>query len=484
VVSGVYSYRSSDGGRTFSRVSHTDWYYGVSPVGGPEGDPDYIHADIHCFARHPTQPNVIFFGTDGGVFRSTDFGYTFAARNGGYQTTQFYNGFTSSFIDEDFAVGGLQDNSTVIYLGDDAWARTLGGDGGFTGLFPEQPDVVLGSTQYGNIYRSNNRGVSWTRINDVMRGVGDVVFIAPFVIAPSNRSIIYAGRTHVWRTDNRGEIWHVPGGADELDGNPVLSLSVYSGDADVVWAATAPAGTRAGVFHSGNGGQSWENVTGNLPDRYPVDIIAGGGGVGSAYVVFSGFGTSHLFRTRDGGASWEDIGTGLPDIPSSAFIYDPQNVEHLYFGNDFGVWFSPDGGGTWHPFTDGMPTGALVMDLSISHQSQTIRAVTHGLGVWERPLVSTDTSPPEPAEEIVLRQNYPNPFNGRTIIAYELVQSDYVRLYLYNTRGERVKTLVEGIQPQGFNYVSLSSRGLPSGIYIYRLEVGGEVHSRRLMVLK
>ncbi len=484
-VSGVYSYLSDDGGRTFTQESHSRWYYGVSPVGGPEGDTNYAHADNHCFARHPSEPNTIIMGTDGGVFRSTDFGRTFNSRNGNYQTTQFYKGFTSSDIEDDFALGGLQDNSTVVYLGEDAWQRTLGGDGGYTGLFPEDPDVMLASTQYGRIYRSSNRGYdSWPLINADMVGAGDVVFIAPFQIAPSNRSIILAGRANVWRSDNQGQSWYIPGQADELDGNPVLSLSIYGGDADVVWAGTAPAATRAGVHRTEDGGRTWENVTGTLPDRYPVDIEAGRRGTDLAYVVMSGFGTPHLYRTTDGGDSWHDIGNGLPDVPSSAFVFNNRNQDHLYFGNDLGVWFSPDDGGNWYPFTEGMPTGSLIMDLSISYRSQTIRAVTHGLGVWERPLVGAADSPSDPAEQITLRQNYPNPFNGRTVIAYELVESEYVRLYLYNTRGQRVKILVEGIQPQGFNYVSLSSRGLPSGIYIYRLTAGNEVRSRRLMILK
>ncbi|MFC1500245.1 T9SS type A sorting domain-containing protein [Candidatus Zixiibacteriota bacterium] len=484
VVAGVNSYLSTDGGRTFTQKSHTDWYWGATPVGGQEGDSNYSHADNHCFVRHPTQPNTIFFGTDGGIYRSTDFGQTFTSRNGSYQTTQFYNGFTSSAIDEDLAIGGLQDNSTVVYRGQDAWQRTLWGDGGCTGLFPENLNLLLGSSQYGRIYRSLNGGASWNWMNSEMHGFGDVVFEAPFVIAPSNHSILYAGRTNVWRSDNQGLSWSIPGGAGELDQNPVLSLSIYGGDPDVVWAATAPATARAGVHRTEDGARTWENVTGTLPDRYPVDIIAGTSGPDHAYVVFSGFGTSHLFRTSDGGGSWEDIGSGLPDIPSSALAFNNRIREHLYFGNDFGVWFSPDDGESWHPFTEGMPTGALIMDLSISYRDRTIRAVTHGLGVWERPLVAYEGTQPEPADEVVLKQNYPNPFNGRTLITYELTRSDYVRLYLYNTRGQLVKVLVEGVQPQGSNYVSLNSRGIPSGIYIYRLEVSGEVHSRRLMILK
>jgi hypothetical protein len=319
----------------------------------------------------------------------------------------------------------------------------------------------------------------------VMWGEGDVAFIAPFVQAPSNRDIIYAGRSNVWRSDDGGGIWYVPEWGPELDGNPVLSIAVYPGNPDYVWAATAPSGNRAGVHRTVDGGETWENVTRNLPDRYPVDIAAGYTSTELAYVVFSGFGTSHLFRTDDGGDSWVDISTGLPDIPTSAFVIDPFEPDHLYLGNDFGVWFSPDNGENWYEFTEGMPTGALVMDLSISHSDEKIRAVTHGLGVWERALVEPEDPGSTPdVERVELLQNYPNPFNGNTLITYTIPEATVVDLDLYNVRGQHVKNLVHGIVHPGIHYVTLSSAGLPSGIYIYRLKAGYEVRSRRLLIIK
>ncbi|MCK4771380.1 MAG: T9SS type A sorting domain-containing protein [Candidatus Latescibacteria bacterium] len=388
LVAGVQLYKSVDGGRFFERTSLGGRDWGIVPIGGPEGDSDYIHVDHHAFARHPTDPATLFLGNDGGVWETNDFGESFIGRNGYYQTAQFYGGFTSSPLDSNLAMGGLQDNGTIIYRGGPAWQKSLGGDGGMTGILPNTPHILMASTQYCRLYKSTNGGQSWTRTNTEMEDGSDRVFVAPFVMAPSNRAISYAGRTRVWRSNNYISTWYVPGSAPPLDGNPVLTISVYPHGPDIVWAATVPAATRAGVFRSTNGGSSWMNITGNLPDRYPVDIVASYYDRDTAYIVFSGFGTSHLFRTGDGGATWEDIDQGkLPDVPTSAFAIDPYNRNYLYLGNDLGVWFSPDDGETWEPFTNGLPT-ALVMDLSISRADWTIRAAVHGLGAWERTLVS------------------------------------------------------------------------------------------------
>ncbi len=122
ICAGVDVYKSTDGGQNlFQKSFWWKWNFGRPLPGEPEGPEDYSHADHHAFAVHPTDPNTVYFGNDGGVFKTTDFGETFAGRNGGYQSTQFYNGFTSSNTDSLLSMGGLQDNSTAIYDGQVAW---------------------------------------------------------------------------------------------------------------------------------------------------------------------------------------------------------------------------------------------------------------------------------------------------------------------------------------------------------------------------
>ena len=95
----------------------------------------YTHSDAHDVKQHPTDHNTYYIATDGGIFRTTDFGETYESHNGRYQTTQFYNGTSSSQTDSLKAMGGFQDNSTDIYSGDLAWFRApVGGDGSWTSI--------------------------------------------------------------------------------------------------------------------------------------------------------------------------------------------------------------------------------------------------------------------------------------------------------------------------------------------------------------
>ncbi len=278
IVAGVDTYRSDDGGRNFVRTSRwNSWRYGTTPAGGDEGRvPGYSHADHHNFARHPTAPNTLFFGNDGGVFKTEDFAQTFRSRNGGYQSTQFYAGFSSHRLIPSLAIGGLQDNSTVLYQGTPDWKRIFGGDGAMTALHATDINYVIGSSQRGAVYRSWDRGDSYSLTNQDMYYDGTAVcFVGPLGQAPSDPSIIYGGRTRIYKSTGYTTSWNLPAGATELSGAPVVSISVYAGSPDIVWATTVPdPPIEAGVFRSVDGGRSWTDVTQDLPDRYPMDIVA------------------------------------------------------------------------------------------------------------------------------------------------------------------------------------------------------------------
>lgn len=88
-----------------------------------------------------------------------------------------------------------------------------------------------------------------------------------------------------------------------------------------------------------------------------------------------------------------------------------------------------------------------------------------------------------------LHQNYPNPFNPSTTIRYELPADARVTLKIYNTLGQIVRTLVDTRQSAGFQQTAwdgLDERGLRvgSGMYLYRLEAGGKVQARKMLMLK
>lgn len=384
---GIEIWRSTDGGATLGvRSRWLSIFFGTSPPQGPIGGLDYAHADHHFAIWHPTDPNTIYFASDGGIFRSRDLGVTFESLIGGYQTSQFYNGFSNSGSNPALAMGGLQDNFTVIYQGTNAWRRVIGGDGTWTAINPTTDATIFGSAQYLDMRRSRNGGDSWAVVRPPTAADDVTAFAAPYVLAPSRPAVLYAGRTRVYRSGNEGMGWTATNEGFPLDeGNPVLALAISRTDDTVVYAGTAPLLDRARLFRTRNSGTSWTDITGPLPDRYPSDLAVDPADDRKVYVTFMGFGTSHAFRSTDGGDSWIDIGAGLPDIPASAIEVDPVHPGVIYVGTDLGVFVSPDDGAAWHPFGRGMPP-AMVNDLKVFAPGGLLRAATHGNGAWERPL--------------------------------------------------------------------------------------------------
>ncbi|MBS4033955.1 MAG: T9SS type A sorting domain-containing protein [Ignavibacterium sp.] len=86
--------------------------------------------------------------------------------------------------------------------------------------------------------------------------------------------------------------------------------------------------------------------------------------------------------------------------------------------------------------------------------------------------------------EYKLEQNYPNPFNPSTVIKYSVKESGLVELEILNILGERVKTLVNDIQPEGSYEIEFNARVLASGIYLYRLKVNDYLAVKKMILMK
>lgn len=485
---GIDIWKSKLGGANLEQKSYwTLWQGGQIPPGEPEGPPNYSHADHHDVVFHPTQPNIIYFGTDGGVFRSLDGGETFESCNGGYQSVQFYNGFACSQQDSALAIGGMQDNGTIIYRGTDAWDRiVLGGDGCCAAIDATNDNIMYGSSQNLNISRSDNRGQSWRRIAPPNAG-GYVCFVAPYVLGIDKPEIVYAGQDVVFKSLNRGNIWTRTNNGVPLDGNPVFAMAISYQNSNILYAATAPALARPGIFRTLDGGQTWDNITGDLPDRFPGDLAVDPNDDAVVYLTFMGFGTAHVYKSENYGDRWQNIGAGLPDVPTAAIVVDPLFPNNIYAGNDLGVYVSTTAGENWEPFLDGLPDAVIAMDLAISPVNRKLRVATHGNGAYERDLISIPVSvsaPEQTPSGFVLEQNYPNPFNPSTTIRYTLPRSARVSLTIYNSLGQKVKTLLaQKLQNPG-NYQAVwdgkSDAGISvaSGTYVYRLQAGDQVASK------
>ena len=214
------------------------------------------------------------------------------------------------------------------------------------------------------------------------------------------------------------------------------------------------------LYRTTNGGTTWMNITGNLPDRYLMEIAFHPNNDNIVYVVTSGFGSSHVFRSADQGNTWNDIDNGnLPDVPTNSIVVDPFFPKHIYIGNDLGVYYSADEGSSWTVFSDSLPDAIIAMDLSISLANKKLRVATHGNGAWEAPLVDggivTGIIASDLNEQIKV---YPTLFND-----FIRIESDFaVTATLFDINGKEIQ------QTKG-QYFTMKNLNVPAGSYYLSL---------------
>ncbi|MEO0787507.1 MAG: T9SS type A sorting domain-containing protein [Bacteroidota bacterium] len=477
---GIEIWRSYDGGQTLDRVSFGGTGFQNPDIGGPDGDPQYVHSDAHDVIFHPENGNRLFIASDGGITESIDGGTSFIGRNAKLQTAQFYNGFSNSYQDSTLALGGLQDNNTIIWQGDKRWATAVGGDGSWSGINIENDQILYGSSQNLRIARSDNGGLDFFSI---FQPEGETTtFIAPYVVAQSDPDIMYAGAQRVYRSEDGGFNWSLPN-EEFLDGNPILSMAVAASDEDVVYAATAPLVQDPGAFVTQNGGQDWTNITSGLPNRFPNDLTVDPNDPATAYVVFSGFGTGHIFKTVNYGQDWTDISQDLPDVPTNAVVVDPFDSDHIYVGNDIGVFASTNGGDSWSAYQDGLPEALLVFDLSISPVNRKLRLASHGNGAFERDLLFENPSSSNEianADRIGL-ELFPNPANEQLRIRLADNRLPVRTLSIYDAAGRQVWTSMAS-ETLLAEQQTINVSDWPAGTYYLRANLGNELATRSFLV--
>jgi len=492
VVGGVDIYKSVTSGSNLLLKSYWyKWLLGVVvPPGGPEGsDNTYAHADHHNFISNPKDPNKVYIASDGGLFRSNDFCESFYGCNGGYQTTQFYHGFANSYYDTTRALGGLQDNATARYQGTNSWMKVFGGDGFWCAINSTSQNTAYVEYTYGQIKKSNDGAINnFSSITPPTSGnANNACFSAPYILSHSNPNIMFAGNKSIYKSTVGGGSWLGPYGS--FGGAKVVSMDMSFNTADTLYCGTIPVqgGVDANVWHSVDGGLTWTGASsGQLPNRYPIDIFVQQNNSAVAYAVFSGFGTGHVYKTTNTGVTWSNISGNLPDVPHQSVTVDPQYPQNIYTGNDLGVFVTTNSGINWYEYSDGMPY-AMVFDLVVVYPNRHLRAVTHGHGVYERSLIQNPiglvSNNNEVPKEFNLSQNYPNPFNPSTNIKFTVPKESNVLLKIFDISGKEVFTLVNEKLNAGSYSLKWDASVYSSGVYFYRMTTNGNFAETKKMIL-
>ena len=364
----------------------------ITDIGGA------FHPDNHALAFDPTNHLVIYAGSDGGIYKSTDGGATwFDGINEGLSITQFE--FIAQHPTSDAVVfGGTQDNGTEQFRNSPVFNHADDGDGGFCLVDQTQPRNVI-STYYGNSPKRSTIGGAFGSWNQVWSGIAGASyqFYPPLVSDDTNSNNVAFGTDRVNLDPSQGTTnWPtkvtVPGGSQQ---NAISAMHYVN--ANLIYA-----GTRLGsVYRLTKSGTTWSaNAIHGTPlptGAMVTDLSSVPGSPDTVIVVLSGFGTAanplaHVWRgvvPATGQTTWTSIsGTGagaLPDIPVNALVIEPAAPATMYIASDVAVWITTSGGTSWAPFSDGLPNVA-VFDLALHAPTRLLRAATHGRGLWERKL--------------------------------------------------------------------------------------------------
>jgi photosystem II stability/assembly factor-like uncharacterized protein len=227
-------------------------------------------------------------------------------------------------------------------------------------LSPHDPTVVYFGSNV--LHRTDDGGRSWTEISP------DLTTDDPAKQIASGGPIT---------TDNTSAEYHTT----------IHTISESPVQAGVVWV-----GTDDGLVQvTQDGGATWSNVTESVPGLPPESwvsrIDASHHDAGTAYASFDRHRLDdmapYLFRTRDFGQTWENITADLPDFGYLHVVReDPMNANLLYVGSEFGLFASFDAGGSWTELSGGSLPPAPVNDLLIHPRDNDLIVGTHGRSIW------------------------------------------------------------------------------------------------------
>ena len=233
---------------------------------------------------------------------------------------------------------------------------------------------------------------------------------------PVDSRRLYFGTQSLYRTENSANNWV------RIYNSPrratVRAIAPSPSDENTVYASILRPWDIFRIAFTHDGGLTWEESEVGLREpRYIGDLAVHPDDSDQAYAVAGGFGTGHVFQTTDGGRTWRDRTGSLPDHPVNAVLYDPEDPEGVYIGTDLGVFHSPRGGDAWDMLADDFPTVA-VFDLAARPGTGRLVAATHGRGMFEIPIevpLTARVRPEAVADTVLIDVDQQR--NGRVIVA-------------------------------------------------------------------
>lgn len=456
-------------------------------IGGtcPTNDCDYFyrypnhHADQHNLVFLPSNPNIMYTATDGGIHKTLDnkgSNTEWISLNEDYNTTQLYSVGIDHATENADLIGGFQDNGTnysVSYDKKAVWSEVLRADG-FNCAIADSSKFIITSQNssyepdikfYKSELDASGKVIKYARIDPI--GGRDFIWNTPFALDPNNNNLMYiAGGRTVWRNNDLSKVdmteFPVAGWKDwttldsiSTEWDELLQTNVDIGDTTTeritaIQVSKSPANV---LYYGTNNGNLYRLDNSNQDDNSPTKInsieFVNGSNVSSisidpndaskVIVCFSNYNTRSIFYTTDSGESWtqvggnledNDFGTGASPAVNVVKIIDYKGKQAYLAGTSIGLYITSElnGMGTvWQQEAENTIGYNNVFTLDSRSLDGYTVAGTYATGTYGTYVTSYPTPP---VDKITL--NYPS--NNSDYISNE-VQFQWDRVneaYYYN----------------------------------------------------
>ncbi|MBX9783175.1 MAG: hypothetical protein K2X48_07770 [Chitinophagaceae bacterium] len=502
----------------FSFAYSVDGGYSYAEASNEGG---WVHSDCHALWINPVNTNILYLGTDGGVYFSLDRGATWKFCNN-LPVGQFYH--VKADNEQPYKIyGGLQDNGSWyapsavpggVLNGD--WKAIYGGDGFWVQPDPFDPSITYAEYQGGNMSRINiKNGTSVTIQPQASAGDEKLRYNwnTPIVIGANNKKNIYTGAQYLYKSTDRGSNWTKISTdlttndkkKQEQEKSGGLSADVTSAenhctiftiaesplDENIIWVGTDDGNLQLTM----DGGKTWANVSANCaaagiakqawvssiePSMFDKNVV---------YATFEnhmyGDHATYAAVSADMGKTWKKFESKEFTGFAHKIKEDIVNKNLLFLGTEMGLFASVNGGADWFRMKNNIPWYALVRDIQIQPQTNDLILATHGRSiiVVENIAPMRSITPDVAGKEAILLNDKPitlsmGKYNGGfpnsagdwnggvlsggiTPIQYYLKdRPNSITMEVFDKEGKLVQKLVPSNR-KGYNKVFWNQRGIP-----------------------
>jgi hypothetical protein len=463
------------------------------------------HPDNHAIAFKPSNPNVMYVATDGGVYRADNGMFQFRPLTTGYVTTQFYSAALNyAAPGNDAIVGGTQDNWN--YYGDPGepartvLGSTLGSDGAFSAILPDGDHILVGTHQ-GTVTLRNIRTGQETGVNPYDPN-GMILFINPYAVDPTGGySVYYPTGGHIWRTvDVRSQPF-----------TRIENSSASPYPISAIGVSTASPSHRVYYGYTTGDVVRLDDALGPVPAMTVVTPPASASYVSSisvdplngdrVLVTASNYNVPSIFFSSNGGASWSEVGGNLeaapgfppefsgPSVIASAILPRPGGGRVYFAGTSVGLFsteFLQGASTVWMQEASETIGNMEVNQVAARPSDGFVVVGTHGAGLWSAWYFGTPSDAGDAAwlPKPRLEAAYPSPASSRVTIPFRLETATFARLELFDLAGRRVAVVAEGVFEAGRHDIHWDAGALANGVYLYRLQAGASHATERLILAR